>query len=115
MQSSIKWYMIFALTLLTLIHDSTQIHSERVEWVNGVQKRIYYRDLYNVNEDDIYGTCTGTCRDGGDDVMDDFKRSHNCDVVSSCFDDKERSIDGWLRWFVMCDYCVCGCERHEDM
>ncbi|KAK3260419.1 hypothetical protein CYMTET_30621 [Cymbomonas tetramitiformis] len=55
-----------------------------------------------MNEDDITGSCTGTCAD-----MPTKYDFNGCKKLSGC----TFSSGGWLRGFVDCDYCKCECEQ----
>jgi hypothetical protein len=54
------------------------------------------------NEDDLIGTCTGTCNS-----IPVLYGKADCNKISNC----ALSSVGWNRDFVRCDNCVCDCER----
>lgn len=60
-----------------------------------------------ITEPDLYGTCTGTCPRSGL-VRTNFK---GCNEVRNCRTER----NGWLRWFVRCDYCLCDCINYNDV
>lgn len=57
------------------------------------------------NEENIYGTCTGTCSRTG------LVRSNygGCKEVRDC----SWAKNGWTKWFVRCDYCLCKCVNYK--
>lgn len=57
-----------------------------------------------LNEDDITGSCTETCED-----MPTLHNEHGCTTLKDC----KKSVGGWDRGFVRCDYCSCTCEKDE--
>lgn len=57
-----------------------------------------------INEEDVQGSCTGTC-----DSFGEIFEKKGCAKISGC----RLSSEGWNKGFVRCDFCVCNCE--EDL
>jgi hypothetical protein len=53
------------------------------------------------NEENLFSTCTGTCYHSGL-VRTNYK---GCNEVRDC----KMAYGGWLKGFVMCNYCTCSC------
>ena len=64
-------------------------------------KAILVRSMVSVEEEDLTGTCTGTCERPGL-VRSDFM---GCDEVRDCYE----ASGGPLSGFVNCDHCSCTC------